>query len=198
MADPIIVDFEQHLAELAFHHGVEFDAQDLAVFAQAAREGADPHVMEQFVDRYVADVYESDGDDVDVELGDSGSEFVDDEPDDQPTIPAPVSAFEDHIGRRLTGSERERLAGQLDGQRWTGNVEEVAAAAGLKPFEDMSTDEHTAWMAARVGELNPPPDLEVPVNADGGVDYDSMSSDQINQYMADRASGIEYEDVTGD
>lgn len=131
-----------------------------------------------------------DDDDIDADLADDEA--------DEPDIGGRVSAVEQQIGRRLTGPERDRLAAGLDGQPWTGNVEEVAAAAGVKGFADMSHQEHNAWMAARVGELNPEPDLEVPVGQDGGVDFDSMSSDDINRYMADRAQGVEYEDVYGE
>lgn len=128
---------------------------------------------------------------------DDEGEFFDDEADD-PTdnIAGRISVVEEQIGRRLTGDEHQRVADSIADGSW--DVERVVADAGVKDFGSMNEQEERDWFGARLGEVAPGPDLEVPVDETGRVDFGAMGSDDVNQYMADRASGIEYEDVIGE
>lgn len=186
------IDLTEHLAALAFHHGVEFDDEDLAVFSQAAQRGVGPDEMEQLVERYVADVYESDDDDDD-DFADDNDEIEDVAPPETGeagSILGRVAAIQDHVGRRLTTAELESVESALASRTW--NVERVAAEAGIKGIDEMSHAEKTAWMVGRVNDINPPPELEIPATADGSPDFDAMDRNQINAYMVARAEGAEF------
>ena len=57
----------------------------------------------------------------------------------------------------------------------------------------MSREENDEWLSSRVRDIAPEPNIEVPIADDGSVIFDAMDSDDINQYMAARAGGAEFE-----
>ena len=196
------VDLGMHLAQLAQHHGVEFDDEDLQPFSEAAQQGVGPEQMEELVAGYVAEVYEG-GEDFEDE-DDFEDDFTLDDDDEEAdlqddfstqieAIAGRVSATENHIGRKLTETELGQLASAVRDGQW--DVEHISSQLGLKGFTQMSQDEETNWLSSRARELEREQELVAPFTDDGRPDWDAMSPDDQAKVMAARASGAEFADA---
>lgn len=99
--------------------------------------------------------------------------------------------FEQRLGRKMTDREATRLAAEQLAQVTRGaplDVDQAAAAAGVKSYDAMNSREQAAAMAERMRELDP----QRGQDADRVFDLDN--SRDADDYMVMRLQGHEFQD----
>jgi hypothetical protein len=140
-----IIDPNDHVAQLAQQHGIDWDGEDIQAFEQVLHQGATPAQFETFVSDWVSSAYGSDEDEADFEDWEDEAGFED--------------ALLEELGADAPEPEPEIDLSQVD---WTSMDEQSAASLMAQRARQLNGTDADPTTGISLADIDPdnPADLD--------------------------------------